>query len=207
MMCDPKEPTQPYASEQVSEIALDSLSTADCLLIKTANSTYSFMVVDPKRGRGVLRGGALGSRAATTVLLGAEIRKGGQVSLLLSKVHEGSRAIFFVASRDGVNQLITSPITGLVCTRAKSTHHRQSVTRVSGGHRYAPEFILTPRSENHGENKAVGANPAAGEQLATDLENRSTGALTVHFSDRVMPPSSDSADSRGVGRVPGTFRI
>jgi hypothetical protein len=134
MMCDPKEPTQPYASEAVSEIAVDSLSSADCLLIKTANSTYCFMVVHPKRGRGVLSGGALGSRAANTVLLGAEIIKGEQVCLLPSKVQEGSRAIFFVATRDGVNQLITSPITGLVCARAKSTHNHQSVTRVSGDH-------------------------------------------------------------------------
>ena len=158
MISDSKKPT--YASEAVSEIALDSLSPADCLLIKTANSTYSFMVIDPKRGRGVLRGGALGSRVATTVLLGAEIRQGGQVSLLLSRVHEGSRAIFFVAISDGVNQLVTSPISGLVCTRAKSDHNRQSVTRVSGGHSYAPEFILTARYEDHLESKAIGANTA-----------------------------------------------
>ena len=161
MICDPKQSTQPCDSEAVSEIALDSLSPADCLLIKTANSTYSFMVVDPKRGRGVLRGGALGSRVATTVLLGAEIRKGGRVSLLLSKVYEGSRAIFFVAISDGVKQLVTSPITGLVCARAKSAHNRQSVTRVSGGHSYAPEFILTARYENHGGGKTVVAIPAA----------------------------------------------
>lgn len=191
MICDPKNPTQPYDSEQVSEISLDSLISADCLLIKTANSTYSFMVTDPKRGRGVLRGGELGSRAATTVLLGAEVRKGAQVSLLLSRVHEGSRAIFFVAVDDGVNQLITSPIVALVCTRAKSAHNRQSATRVSGADRYATELILTARYANHRERKLVGANPAGGARLDTDLGNKSTAALPVHLSDRVGSRSSD----------------
>jgi hypothetical protein len=168
MISDPKK-AAPYASESVSEIALDSMNSADCLLIKTANSTYSFIVVDSKRGRGVLRGGALGSRAATTVLLGAEIRKGEQVSLLLSKIHEGSRAIFFVAARDGVDQLVTSPITGLVCTRAKSTLNRQSVIRVSGAHSFAPEFTLATRCENHGE-QGGRRNSQAREQLAADIE-------------------------------------
>jgi hypothetical protein len=145
MTCDAKQQTRPYASEAVSEIALDSLSATDCLLIKTANSTYRFLIVDPHRRRGILMGGALGSGAATTVLLGAEIRKGGQVSALLSKLREGSRAIFFVALPDGVNQLITSPITGLVRTRAKTTHHSQSVMRVNGDRSYAPDFILMVR--------------------------------------------------------------
>ena len=152
MTSDPKQLSETYASESVSEIALNSLSVADCLLIKTANSTYSFMIVDPKRGRGVLRGGALGSRAVATVLLGAEVRRGVQVSLLLSKVHQGSRAIFFVASTEGVTQLVTSPIIGLVYTSAKSNHRRQSVS-VSGSHSYTPEFLMTARYENKGEIK------------------------------------------------------
>jgi len=155
MICDAKQHRRPYASEAVSEIALGSLSAADCLLIKTANSTYAFVIVDPKRGRGILMGGALGSGAVTTVLLGAEIRNAGQVTLVLSKVHEGSRAIFFVESRGGVNQLITSPITRLVCTRAKRTHHPQSVTRVSSDQSYAPEFIVKARYENYGEKQRL----------------------------------------------------
>lgn len=134
MTYDPKTPTRPYTSEAVSEIALDALNASDCIVIKTANSTYCFVVNDPVRRRGILMGGALGSGSANTVLLGAEIRNDGQVSALLSKLHEGSQAIFFVASPDGVNQLVTSTITGLVRTRAKMPRHPESPTYVSGEH-------------------------------------------------------------------------
>lgn len=132
MTYDTKQQTRPYASEAVSEIALDALNASDCIVIKTANSTYCFVVTDPVKRRGILMGGALGSGKATTVLLGAEIRNDGQVSALLSKLHEGSQAVFFVASSDGVNQLITAPITGLVRTRAKTTHRSESPIHVSG---------------------------------------------------------------------------
>jgi hypothetical protein len=118
--------TTSYSSEAVSEIALDSLRAADSLLIKTANSTYCFLVIDPERRRGILTGGALGSNAATSVLVGAEIRTTVQGSGLYSKLCEGARVIFFLAAADRVQQLITSTISKLVHTRAKTTQHSEA---------------------------------------------------------------------------------
>ena len=120
-----KNQTRPYISEGVTEIALDALNPADCLLIKTAESTYCFMVDDPASRRGVLMGGALGGAQVATVLLGAEIRQNGQVSALFSKLCEGACGIFFVASPDGVKQLVTSAITKLIYTRAKTPHQSE----------------------------------------------------------------------------------
>ena len=118
--------TTPYTSEAVSEIALDSLRAADCLLIKTTNSTYCFLVIDPERRRGILTGGALGSDAATSVLLGAEINTSVQASGLYSKLCEGARGIFFLSAADRVQQLITSTISKLVHSRAKTTQHSEA---------------------------------------------------------------------------------
>ena len=112
-----KNQTRPYPSGAVSELALDSLRTDDCLVITTANSTYCFLVVDPAMHRGILTGGVLGGKVVTAVLLGAKIRKSRQVSELFWKLCQGSRAIFFVASSDSVQQLTTSAIVRLVHSR------------------------------------------------------------------------------------------
>ena len=132
MIFDPKKPTRPDDSEAVSEIALDALNASDFVRIETVNSTYCFLVTDPERRRGILMGGTLASAAATSVLLGAEIRANGQVSGLYAKLCEGARGIFFVSAADRVQQLITSTITKLFHTRAKTTQHSEAPTYVSG---------------------------------------------------------------------------
>src|SRR5215813_334532 len=113
-------------SEAVSELMLDSLCCHDCVIVTTANATYCFIVSDPARKRGLLSGGVLGGMPVTAVLLGAEIRKSGEVSALFSKLCVGSRAIFFIASSDNVHQMVTSTITRIVHTRL--------VVTASGGH-------------------------------------------------------------------------
>ena len=108
-------PTLPFASESLPEITLDALNPSDHLLIKTVNSTYCFMVVDPSRGLGLLTGGVLGSTAVETVFLGAQIlHPSGMASCLLSKLREGAQAIFFLVAGDPVEQLVTSTIIKLV---------------------------------------------------------------------------------------------
>jgi hypothetical protein len=97
------------------------LQCDDCLLITTADSTYCFIIEDPARHRGVLIGGVFGGSSVSSVLLGTQITKGGgRVSGLFARLCEGSRAIFFVASRDGVNKVVTSTITRLVHTRPRT---------------------------------------------------------------------------------------
>jgi hypothetical protein len=125
MRYDRKQQIRPYSSEGVREISLDTLNATDFISIKTADSAYVFVVTDPGKRRGVLTGGALGLTVTTSVLLGAHLGKNGRVSALFSGLCEGSRAIFFVESADGVEQLITSVITGLVHIKAGNTRHPQ----------------------------------------------------------------------------------
>jgi hypothetical protein len=114
MISDTEQQTRTYISKAVAEISLDTLKVTDCISIKTADHSYLFLVTDPDERRGVLTGGALGFDSTASVLLGADLRKNGQVSALFSDLYQGSRAIFFVESHDGVRQFITSEIIALV---------------------------------------------------------------------------------------------
>ena len=117
MMRDTDQQTQTYISKPVAQISLDRLNVTDCISIKTADHNYLFVVTDPEERRGVLTGGA-GFNSTTSVLLGADMRKNGQVSALFSGLYQGSRAIFFIESQDGVRQFVTSEIIGLVYIEA-----------------------------------------------------------------------------------------
>jgi len=112
--------TRTYLSRAVAQVSLDTLNATDCISIKTADETYLFIVTDPEERRGVLTGGALGSSSTVSVLLGANMRRNGQVSGLFSDLYEGSRAIFFIESHDGVKQFTTSEILGLVHIEART---------------------------------------------------------------------------------------
>ena len=112
--------TRTYLSKAVAQVSLDTLNATDCISIKTGDETYLFIVTDPEERRGVLTGGALGSSSTVSVLLGANMRRNGQVSGLFSDLYEGSRAIFFIESDDGVEQFMTSEILGLVHIEART---------------------------------------------------------------------------------------
>lgn len=112
--------TRNYLSKAVAQISLDTLNATDCISIKTADHTYLFIVTDPEERRGVLTGGTLGSSSTVSVLLGANMRRNGHVSGLFSEIYEGSRAIFFIESDDGVEQFMTSEILGLVHIEART---------------------------------------------------------------------------------------
>src|SRR5215471_12492829 len=112
--------TRTYLSKAVAQLSLDTLNATDCISIKTADDTYLFIVTDPEERRGVLTGGALGSNSTVSVLLGANMRKNGQVSGLFSDLCKGSRAIFFIESNDGVREFRTSEIIGLVHIEANT---------------------------------------------------------------------------------------
>jgi len=126
-----KRQTRPYSSQAINEIALDALNESDLILIKTVNSTYCFLVSDPVRRLGILMGGVVGGAGVAAVALGAEIGKNGQVSGSFAKLYTGARAIFFLRSPDGPRRLVTSAVTRLVQTKAKTTNHSECVPCVS----------------------------------------------------------------------------
>ena len=117
----------------IGEIALDSLSAADRLLIRTRNSTYRFVVTDPAAFRGTLVREAMRACEGDSVLIGARARNGHLESDTL-KLKTGSRAIFLIESGGCLKRIITSAITQLVHARSQNAqrHTRLTPDELSG---------------------------------------------------------------------------
>jgi hypothetical protein len=97
-----------------TETVVSALRPADTILIYTANSTYSFSLIDPVRGFGILTGGVFGKQIirATLIGLAADSRETDDWSI--EGLIGGASAIFLIGSSKGVTRVRTSPITKVV---------------------------------------------------------------------------------------------
>ena len=94
------------------EMKIKNMSERDQIVIRTQNSEYRFSVIDPEERRGILSGGSLGNQQRDAVLVGTLV---GTTSFASdpSSLKTGSRALFYLTARNGVERLITSDIVGL----------------------------------------------------------------------------------------------
>jgi hypothetical protein len=104
------------------EIILKDMNPSDRIMIRTQNSEYRFSVVDPEERRGVLTGGSLGDQRRSAVLVGTLSGGGNSFASDASKLKTGSRALFYLTAKNGVERLITSIITGLKQTQSRDVH-------------------------------------------------------------------------------------
>ena len=103
----------------IGEIALDSLSAADRLLIRTRNSTYRFVVTDPAACRGTLVREAMRECEGDSVLIGARARNGHLETDTLKLVIESGGCL---------KRIITSAITQLVHARSQNAQRHTRLT-------------------------------------------------------------------------------
>ncbi|HVG19093.1 MAG TPA: hypothetical protein VNI02_08560 [Blastocatellia bacterium] len=101
------------------EIIFKDISPSDRIMIRTQNSEYRFSVLDPDERRGILTGGSLGNQQRNAVLVGTLSGGGNSFASDASKLKTGSRALFYLTAKNGVERLITSIITNL-----KRSHSR-----------------------------------------------------------------------------------
>ena len=95
------------------KITLTEVAVNDEIYIRTQNSEYLFEVSDPRMCRGVLTGGPLGRDQCVAFLAGVIFPNA--VSVNDSKILEtGTRALFYLDGKRGVDRLTTSVITDLV---------------------------------------------------------------------------------------------
>jgi hypothetical protein len=87
-------------------------------MIRTQNSEYRFSVVDPDERRGILTGGSLGDQRRNAVLVGT-LSGGNNFASDASGLKTGSRALFYLTAKNGVERLITSIITSLKRTEPR----------------------------------------------------------------------------------------
>ena len=95
------------------ELAFEDIEESDTIMIRTQNSEYKFAVTDPEGRRGVLSGGSLGGERRDANLVGALPQSGPAVVGDTSKLETGSRALFYLSAKRGIERLITSVITGI----------------------------------------------------------------------------------------------
>ena len=100
-------------------IAFDELFSADTIWVQTGKSNYQFSVLDPSSHRGTLTGGFLGDQTVGAILSGA--MTADRTGFDPSGLKTGSRAVFFIESKEGVHRVVTSLITDLA--RVKSHVH------------------------------------------------------------------------------------
>src|SRR5258708_2741619 len=105
------------AAIEVYEVSIGELRKQDRMLIRTANSTYRFAVVEPGLRQGVLTGGRLGDTPCRAVLVVSMVEGGGLIEELTG-LKIGARAVFYLVTLDGMERLITSPVTGLTHVRS-----------------------------------------------------------------------------------------
>jgi hypothetical protein len=95
------------------DIAFNEISPSDQIVIRTQNSEYRFSVLNPEERRGTLSGGSLGNQRREAVLAG--VLTGGENNFAsdVSGLKTGSRALFYLSAKNGVERLITSIITAV----------------------------------------------------------------------------------------------
>ena len=102
------------------EITFRDVNPSDQITIKKQKSEYRFSVVNPGERRGVLTGGSLGSAHRDAVLIGSLTNEENSLASDPSALKTGSRALFYLTARNGVERLITSIITGLARNQSDS---------------------------------------------------------------------------------------
>ena len=106
------------------ELAFKDIDESDMILIRTQNSEYRFAITDPQGRRGILTGGSLGDERRDANLIGALPESGMAVVDDTSKLKTGSRALFYLSARKGIERLITSVITNINHRRGRKEEKR-----------------------------------------------------------------------------------
>ena len=108
------------------ELTFKDIEESDTILIRTQNSEYKFAVTDAEGRRGVLSGGSLGGERRDANLVGALPESGPALIGDTSKLKTGSRALFYLSAKRGIERLITSVITGITINHRGSQNERHA---------------------------------------------------------------------------------
>lgn len=104
----------PAPSEQgvpIGSITFDGTATTGKLYLRTANSAYTFSIVDPAKRSGILTGGTMGDKHVHAILMDGLDRKNkssNPVQLIV-----GGRALFFIETGRSFRRIVTSRIVEL----------------------------------------------------------------------------------------------
>jgi hypothetical protein len=113
-------------------LTFKSLKTHNRIYITTANSVYTFTVLDTQMQRGRLTGGALGTQEVEAYAVSVINSHRHQVARRLSKSIEGYQLIFLIFIGNVAEYLITSVVTGLTYEFDDLENHIAASAKRSG---------------------------------------------------------------------------
>ena len=108
------------------KLTFKDIEESDTILIRTQNSEYKFAVTDAEGRRGVLSGGSLGGEPRDANLVGELPESGPPLVGNTSKLETGSRALFYLSAKRGIERLITSVITGITINHRGGRNERRA---------------------------------------------------------------------------------
>jgi hypothetical protein len=115
-------------ADNTEEIALIGLSATDEITIRTKNSQYQFLLIDPSEKRGLLSGGLLGGRQREAILVGTLANKTKSFAIDSPVVKVGDRVLFCLIDGNEAENFFTTVIQQLGHIRA-SDGRRASAAR------------------------------------------------------------------------------
>lgn len=89
---------------------MDNLSADDRVVIRTKNSSYNFLVINPAHRQGMLSGGKLGDSPRSAVLIECLSDDKENTAAGPRVLKPGSRALFYLMSARGIERVVTSVI-------------------------------------------------------------------------------------------------
>lgn len=114
MICDSSfdsgQQQQVFFGDMTGSVALDNLSADDRVVIRTKNSSYNFLVINPAHRQGMLSGGKLGDSPRSAVLIECLSDDKENTAAGPRVLKPGSRALFYLMSARGIERVVTSVI-------------------------------------------------------------------------------------------------
>jgi hypothetical protein len=107
----------PLTGSLRDSIRFEDLNVNDQILIRTRNSAYHLMVLDPQKRHGILTGGSLVGNERRVVWVESLEEDPRGFLRDLSELRRGARSFFYLDSPSGIDRMITSTITDLILLR------------------------------------------------------------------------------------------
>jgi hypothetical protein len=107
----------PEPSPQGLSIDFNELYVNDIILIRTPNTSYSFVITSKRGMQGQLCGDSRDHFFPEAVLVGSLIKNVGQVQMLMSRLETQTQALFFAQRGNQLLEVVTPPIISLCWIR------------------------------------------------------------------------------------------
>lgn len=109
-----------FSEDETSELFFRETDPGDTIIIETLNSRYTFSIVDPAKGQGMLSGGTLVDRPVVAFLTGSLDESRDGLAVDSDRIKIGARVLFYFDTGSGTKSLILSKVIRLTLIKDNS---------------------------------------------------------------------------------------